>query len=298
MSGWTSANIPDQTGRTFVVTGANSGLGAESAKALVAAGANVILACRNTAKADAVASKLGPKATVAQLDLADLSSVRAFASSFTGADVLINNAGLMAVPLRRTADGFEMQIGTNHLGHFALTALLLPKITDRVVTVSSGVHQIGNIQLDDLNWEKRRYRRWQAYGDSKMANLMFGLELAKRLAEAGSSKQSFIAHPGYAATELQGRSENFMDAAAKLMNRLPIAQPAADGALPQLYAATMSGLPSGTYYGPTKLFGLHGAPGRNKYKKAADDADFRAALWAESEKLTGEKFDVSAGSAG
>lgn len=294
MNGWTSANIPNQTGRTFVVTGANSGLGAETAKALVAAGADVILACRNTTKADAVASKLGPNATVAQLDLADLSSVRAFASSFTGADVLINNAGLMAVPLRRTADGFEMQIGTNHLGHFALTALLLPKITDRVVTVSSGVHQIGNIQLDDLNWEKRRYRRWQAYGDSKMANLMFGLELAKRLKEAGSSKQSFIAHPGYAATELQGRSENFTDVMAKLGNKLPIAQSAADGALPQEYAATMSGLPSGTYYGPTKFFGMHGSPGRNKYKKAADDESFRAALWAESEKLTGEKFDVSA----
>ncbi|MBD0864057.1 SDR family NAD(P)-dependent oxidoreductase [Gordonia sp. zg691] len=293
MSGWTTADIPDQTGRTFVVTGANSGLGAETAKALVGAGADVVLACRNTAKADAVASKLGPKATVAQLDLADLESVRTFAAGLTGADVLVNNAGLMAVPLRRTTDGFEMQIGTNHLGHFALTALLLPKISDRVVTVSSGVHQIGRIQLDDLNWQQRRYRRWQAYGDSKMANLMFGKELAARLTETGSSKKSLIAHPGYAATELQGRSENFTDFVAKLGNKLPIAQSAAGGALPQIYAATMPDVESGTYFGPTEFFGLRGAPGRNSYRKSADDTAFRAALWAESERLTAEKFDVT-----
>ncbi|MFT4397377.1 oxidoreductase [Gordonia lacunae] len=294
MSGWTSSDVPDQTGRTFVVTGANSGLGYQTAKVLVRAGADVVLACRNTAKADAVASELGPKATVAKLDLADLESVRSFAAGVTGADVLINNAGLMAVPFRRTTDGFEMQIGTNHLGHFALTALLLPKITERVVTVSSTMHQIGNIQLDDLNWEQRRYRRWRAYGDSKMANLMFGKELAARLAAAGSSKKSLIAHPGYASTELQGRSENFSDFFAKLGNKLPIAQPAADGALPQLYAATVPDVESGTFYGPTEMFGMRGAPGRSGYKKAADDAGFRAALWEESERLTGEKFDVGA----
>lgn len=294
MSGWTSADIPDQTGRTFVVTGANSGLGAEAATALVGAGAEVILACRNTVKADAVAQRLGPKATVAKLDLADLASVRSFAESVTGADILINNAGLMAVPLQRTADGFEMQIGTNHLGHFALTALLLPKISDRVVTVSSGLHQLGNLQLDDLNWEKRRYNRWRAYGDSKLANLMFGLELAHRLRDAGSSKQSFVAHPGYAATELQGRTETVMDFLMKLTNKTPMVQSAAAGAWPELYAATMPGLESGTYYGPTQFFGLHGAPGRNRYKKIADDASVRARLWEESEKLTGVTFDVTA----
>ena len=220
--------------------------------------------------------------------------MRAFAAGVTGADVLINNAGLMAVPFRRTTDGFEMQIGTNHLGHFALTALLLPKITERVVTVSSTMHQIGDIQLDDLNWEQRRYRRWRAYGDSKMANLMFGKELAARLAAAGSSKKSLIAHPGYASTELQGRSENFSDFFAKLGNKLPIAQPAADGALPQLYAATLPDAKSGTFYGPTQFFGMRGAPGRSGYKKAADDVEFRTALWEESERLTGEKFDVGA----
>ncbi|WP_431839745.1 oxidoreductase [Gordonia hongkongensis] len=294
MSGWTTADVTDQTGRTFVVTGANSGLGYQTAKVLVRAGAEVVLACRNTAKADAVASELGPKATVAKLDLADLESVRAFAAGVTGADVLINNAGLMAVPFRRTTDGFEMQIGTNHLGHFALTALLLPKITERVVTVSSTMHQIGDIQLDDLNWEQRRYRRWRAYGDSKMANLMFGKELAARLAAAGSSKKSLIAHPGYASTELQGRSENFSDFFAKLGNKLPIAQPAAEGALPQLYAATLPDARSGTFYGPTQFFGMRGAPGRSDYKKAADDVEFRTALWEESERLTGEKFDVGA----
>ncbi|WP_238421106.1 oxidoreductase [Gordonia sp. 'Campus'] len=294
MSGWTAADIPDQTGRTFVVTGANSGLGYQTAKALVKAGADVVLACRNTAKADAVASELGSQATVAKLDLADLDSVRTFAAGLTGADVLVNNAGLMAVPFRRTTDGFEMQMGTNHLGHFALTALLLPKITERVVTVSSTVHQIGRIDLDDLNWEKRRYRRWRAYGDSKMANLMFGKELAARLDAAGSSKKSLIAHPGYAATELQGRTENFSDLFAKLGNKLPIAQPAADGALPQLYAATMPDVESGTFFGPTQLFGMRGAPGRSTYRKAADDVRFRGALWDESERLTGEKFDVAA----
>ncbi|MCK5757269.1 MAG: SDR family NAD(P)-dependent oxidoreductase, partial [Mycobacterium sp.] len=165
MSKWTTADIPDQTGRRFVVTGANSGLGAETAKALAKAGATVTLACRNVNKAQPVAAEIGPNATVAQLDLADLASVRTFADSCDGADVLINNAGVMAIPMRRTADGFEMQMGTNHLGHFALTALLLPKIADRVVTLSSSMHQIGRIDLDDLNWEARRYRRWRAYGD-------------------------------------------------------------------------------------------------------------------------------------
>lgn len=150
MSGWSTKDIPDQSGRTFVVTGANSGLGAETARALIDAGARVILACRNTVKADAVARELGERAEVAALDLADLASVRSFADGLPGVDVLINNAGVMAVPLGRTADGFEMQMGTNHLGHFALTALVLPKVADRVVTLSSGMHQLGRIDLDDL----------------------------------------------------------------------------------------------------------------------------------------------------
>ncbi|WP_279102088.1 oxidoreductase [Gordonia bronchialis] len=292
MQDWSSSDIPDQTGRTVVVTGANSGLGAQTAKALIGAGAEVILACRNTTKADAVAADLGERATVAKLDLADLASVRAFADGFAGADVLINNAGLMAVPLRRTADGFEMQIGTNHLGHFALTGLLLPKITDRVVTLSSGMHAIGRIDLDDLNWEKRRYRRWRAYGDSKMANLMFGKELADRLTAAGSGVRSLIAHPGYAATELQGRTETLGDGLMKLGNKLPISQSAADGALPTLFAATVPDVVTGTFFGPKKLFGMQGPPAHSRYTKQADDEAFRDRLWSLSEELTGVSFGL------
>ncbi|GAB88695.1 oxidoreductase [Gordonia rhizosphera] len=290
--GWSVSDIPDQTGRTVVVTGANSGLGAETAKALAGAGAQVILACRNTEKADRVATEIGAAATVAHLDLAHLDSVRAFADEFTGADVLINNAGVMAIPLRRTAQGFEMQIGTNHLGHFALTALVLPKITERVVTLSSMMHQIGRIDLGDLNWEKRRYSRWRAYGDSKMANLMFGKELAARLSAAGSSKVSLIAHPGYAATGLQGHSESFEDVFMNLVNKTPIPQSAAGGALPTLYAATSPDITTGTFYGPTEFFGSRGAPGRSGYSKRADDLALREGLWTVSEKLTGITFDI------
>jgi NAD(P)-dependent dehydrogenase (short-subunit alcohol dehydrogenase family) len=295
MSGWSTSDIPDQSGRTVVVTGANSGLGAETAKALAAAGAQVILACRNTQKADVVAREIGSAATVAQLDLADLDSVRTFADGLTGADVLINNAGVMAIPHKRTAQGFEMQIGTNHLGHFALTALVLDKITDRVVTLSSSMHQIGRIDLGDLNWETRKYRRWRAYGDSKMANLMFGKELADRLAAAGSTTTSVIAHPGYAATELQGRSETVEDVFMNLANKV-VAQSAAAGALPTLYAATSPDAANGTFYGPTQMFGSRGAPGVSGYNKRADNTAIRDGLWAVSEKLTDTTFAVGPGS--
>lgn len=293
--GWSAANIPDQTGRTVIITGANSGLGEQTALALAGAGAQIIMACRNVAKAEAVARTIGSAATVAPLDLADLDSVRTFAEGVDHADILINNAGVMAPPLRRTRQGFEMQMGTNHLGHFALTAQLLPKISERVVTVSSGMHQIGRINLDDLNWEKRKYQRWLAYGDSKMANLMFGKELAARLSASGRSdtpKASMIAHPGYAATDLQGHTESFMDALMTFANKTPLVQSAADGALPSLYAATSPSAISGGFYGPTALFGLRGAPGSADYRKKADDAAFRARLWEASEELTGVSFSV------
>ncbi|MFI8975865.1 oxidoreductase [Nocardia asteroides] len=285
MSKWTTANLPDQTGRTIVVTGANSGLGAATTRALAAAGAQVILACRDTGKAERVAASLPGATEVRELDLANLNSVRAFADSLDRVDVLINNAGVMALPLRRTADGFEMQFGTNHLGHFALTNLLLDRITDRVVTVSSGAHRVGRIDLDDPNWERRRYDRWLAYGQSKLANLMFAYELQRRLAGEGSAVVSVAAHPGYAATELMSHTESVQDAIMWLGNRT-LAQSAAQGALPTLFAATADIVP-GAFYGPDGLLGLRGYPARGGSNAASKDRAVAAELWELSEKLCG-----------
>ncbi|UFS95185.1 oxidoreductase [Nocardia huaxiensis] len=284
MSGWDIADIPDQSGRTFIVTGANSGLGAVTARALAGAGAQVIMACRNELKGHAVANEIGAGAQVRRLDLADLSSVREFADGIDSADVLINNAGVMAVPLERTADGFEMQVGTNHLGHFALTGLLLDKIRDRVVTLSSGAHAMGRIDLEDLNWERRSYQRWAAYGQSKLANLMFAYELQRRLTAAGSAKLSVAAHPGYAATELQSHTESIQDRFMAIGNRL-FAQSAEMGALPTLFAATTEVEP-GAYYGPTGFRGLRGYPGRSGSTAASRDEMTARRLWELSEQLT------------
>ncbi|MEU1522929.1 oxidoreductase [Nocardia rhamnosiphila] len=292
MSGWGVGDIPDQQGRTVIITGANSGLGAVAARALAGAGAQVILACRNVGKGQAVADEIGERAEVRKLDLADLSSVREFAAEVESADVLINNAGVMAVPLRRTADGFEMQIGTNHLGHFALTGLLLGKIGERVVTLSSGAHAAGAIDLEDLNWERRPYKRWSAYGQSKLANLLFAFELQRRLAAAGSAKLSVAAHPGYAATELQSHTETVLDSVMNIGNKV-FAQSAEMGALPELFAATAPVEP-GAYYGPTGLGGMRGHPGRSGSSKRAKDQLTARSLWELSERLTDVKFDFSA----
>jgi len=287
---WTTADIGDQSGRTFLITGANGGLGEQTALALGAAGANVILACRNVASAEPVAARIGSNATVSELDLADLASVRACAERTGPIDVLINNAGVMAIPLKRTVDGFEMQMGTNHFGHFALTGLLLPKISDRVVTVSSAMHQMGKINLEDPNYRQRNYSRWPAYGQSKLANLLFSYELARRLAAAGSPVKSLAAHPGYAATGLQSHTESVWDRLMVLGNL--IAQPAADGALPTLYAATSDQARSGGFYGPTKLGGSRGAPGPAKSNKRSRDELTAAGLWELSESLTGVRYSV------
>ncbi|MGW5385860.1 oxidoreductase [Nocardia sp. NPDC003963] len=292
MSGWGVGDIPDQQGRTFIITGANSGLGAVAARALAGAGAQVILACRNTSKGQAVADEIGERAQVRRLDLADLSSVREFAAGVDRADVLINNAGVMAVPLRRTADGFEMQIGTNHLGHFALTGLLLGKIGERIVTLSSGAHAAGAIDLDDLNWERRPYKRWSAYGQSKLANLLFAFELQRRLTAAGSAKLSVAAHPGYAATDLQSHTETVLDSVMSIGNKV-FAQSAEMGALPELFAATATVEP-GAYYGPTGLGGMRGHPGRSGCSKRAKDQLTARSLWELSERSTDVKFDFSA----
>ncbi|QBS42786.1 oxidoreductase [Nocardia sp. CS682] len=291
MSRWDTSSMPDQTGRRFIVTGANSGLGAATVRALAGAGAQVVLACRNVAKGEQVAAPFGDRAVVRKLDLADLASVREFAAAAEPADVLINNAGVMALPQLRTADGFEMQVGTNHLGHFALTGLLLDKISERIVTVASGAHTIGKIDLDDLNWERRKYQRWAAYGQAKLANLMFAYELQRKLTAAGSSKISVAAHPGYASTELQSHTESILDAVMWLGN-LVLAQSAEMGALPTLYAASAEVEPGG-YYGPTGLRGLRGYPGVSGSSKASRDTDVARGLWELSEKLTGVAYDFA-----
>jgi NAD(P)-dependent dehydrogenase (short-subunit alcohol dehydrogenase family) len=285
-SEWTAADIPDQTGRTIVVTGANSGLGEVTARQLAGRGATVVLACRDTAKGDAAAAAMSGDVTVRPLDLADLASVRGFAEATGDIDVLVNNAGVMAVPSKRTADGFEMQLGTNFLGHFALTGLLLPKIADRVVTLSSPAHRIGRIDLDDLNWERRRYRRWGAYGQSKLADLIFAYELHRRLTAAGSPVRSVAAHPGYASTGLQSHTESFQDKGMALGNRL-LAQSAEMGALPSLYAATAPDVAGGDYYGPDRLGEMRGHPQRVRSSKASRDEVLALSLWNRAVELTG-----------
>jgi NAD(P)-dependent dehydrogenase (short-subunit alcohol dehydrogenase family) len=289
MAKWTAAQIPDQSGRTIVVTGANSGLGASVARELAAHGAQVIMACRNTAKADQVAATMSGATEVRPLDLSDLASVRAFAAGVDRIDVLVNNAGVMAVPQARTADGFELQIGTNHLGHFALTGLLLPKITDRVVTLSSAAHRMGKIGLDDLNWNRRRYRRWAAYGQSKLANLMFAFELQRRLSAAGSPVRSLAAHPGYASTDLQSHTESFQDAVMAFGNRV-LAQSADMGALPTLYAATMPDAGGGEFFGPDGIGQQRGYPKRVGSSAAARNENVAKKLWSLSETLTAVAF--------
>ena len=290
---WTAADLPRMDGRTVVVTGANSGIGLAAAHELARVGARVVLAVRDPERGERAAGAVPGDREVRQLDLADLASVRAFAEAWSGPlDVLVNNAGVMAVPQGRTADGFELQLGTNHLGHFALTGLLLPSITDRVVTVSSGAHRMGRIDLDDLNWERRRYRRWPAYGQSKLANLLFTMELDRRLTEAGSSVRALAAHPGWAATNLQGRSGNrVLDAAMRVANRL-FAQSDAMGALPTLYAAAED-LPGGSYVGPDGRAEQRGHPTVVGRSAAAHDADVARRLWERSEELTGVHFPLT-----
>jgi len=287
MSGFTTAEIQDLTGQTVIVTGASSGIGVETASALAAHGARVILAVRDKDKGQRVADRLPGATEVRLLDLASLDSVRAFAGAWDGpVDILINNAGVMIPPLSRTADGFELQFGTNHLGHFALTLLLLPSITTRVVTVSSSAHLAGRIDFDDLNWERKKYSRWRSYGQSKLANLLFTAELQRRLSEAGSPVRALAAHPGYAATNLQSQSGSRLLEALMSVGNRTIAQDAAGGALPTLMAATAP-LPGNTFVGPTKLGGARGAPAPCSRSKAASDPQVAARLWTVSEQLTG-----------
>ena len=289
---WTAADLPDRSGRTAVVTGANSGIGRVAARELARAGARVVLAVRDVAKGEAAASEMAGTVEVRRLDLADLASVRAFADGWEGAlDLLINNAGLMAVPEGRTKDGFETQIGTNHLGHFALTGLLLGHVGDRVVTIASGAHRMGRIDIEDLNWERRSYKRWPAYGQSKLANLLFTFELQRRLAEAGSPVRAVAAHPGYASTELQSRTGNALqNGAMAILNRV-IAQSGEQGAWPTLYAATQD-IPGGSYVGPDGRGEMRGHPTLVSPSSAATDERTARELWALSERLTGVAYEA------
>jgi NAD(P)-dependent dehydrogenase (short-subunit alcohol dehydrogenase family) len=289
-SRWTTSDIPSQAGRTVVVTGANSGLGLVTARELARAGASVVLAVRDEDRGKQAAATIDGDVTVRRLDLADLESVHGFAASWTGdLDVLVNNAGIMMVPAGITPDGFELQFGTNHLGHFALTNLLLPHVTDRVVTLSSSLHRSGVIELEDLNWQRRPYSANGAYAQSKLANLLFTLELQRRLTEAGSRVRALAAHPGWAATNLQGRSgSRLADSGMKLGNLL-FAQSDEQGALPTLAAATRD-LPGGSYLGPDGFQEMRGFPTLVGRTAAAGDPELARRLWEESARLTGIDF--------
>jgi NAD(P)-dependent dehydrogenase (short-subunit alcohol dehydrogenase family) len=285
---WRLADMPDQSGRVFVVTGANSGIGLEAAKALARKGARVVMACRNLVKAEAVRPEVGDGTEVRELDLGSLESARAFAAAWDGPiDVLVNNAGIMAVPFGRTVDGFESQFGTNFLGPFALTGLLLPRVTDRVVTLSSGVHRMGRIDLADPNFERRRYQRWVAYGQSKLADLMFAYELQRRLLLAGSPVRSIAAHPGYAATNLQQTLGTAAITWQGWMQRIGMVQDAAGGALPTLYAATAPDLAGGSFVGPSGPMEQTGPPRIVGSSAASRDLDTQYALWEMAVRLTG-----------
>jgi len=290
---WTADKMPDMSGRVVVVTGASSGIGAITAGELAQAGARVVLAVRDVAKGKGAAAKMTGETDVRQLDLTSLASVREFAAGWTGnLDILINNAGIMMVRQGRTADGFELQIGTNHLGHFALTNLLLPHITDRVVTVSSDLHKIGRIKVGDLNWEHRKYRPLGAYNQSKLANLLFTAELQRRLADSGSAVRAVAAHPGVAETNLISHVGGLRGTVNKLLLR-PITQDGQHGALPTLYAATQD-IPGGSYVGPNGLIHTKGYPEVAKPSRSSRDADLARSLWVTSARLTQTDFPAPA----
>jgi NAD(P)-dependent dehydrogenase (short-subunit alcohol dehydrogenase family) len=283
------------TGRTAIVTGANSGIGRAAAAAMAAAGARVVLAVRSPEKGEQAAAAMSGQTEVRPLDLASLSSVRGFAADWDGGeiDLLINNAGVMVPPLSRTAEGFELQFGTNHLGHFALTNLLLEQIGGRVVTVSSTGHRIGRIDFDDLNWERRHYRAWAAYGQSKLANLLFTAELQRRLAEAGSPVLATAAHPGYAATNLQFHSGKKLQDWVSHFGNAVIGQSEEGGALPTLYAATAE-VPGNSFAGPGGFMEQRGPAKLVGRSASAKDMDVARRLWDVSDELTGVSFPLGA----
>lgn len=285
--------VPDQTGRTVVITGANSGLGFEAARRIAAAGAHVVLAVRNVEKGRDAAARIEGSAEVRHLDTASLASVREFAAGLDTVDVLVNNAGVMAVDEHRTEDGFELQFGTNFLGPFALTALLLPKLTDRVVIQASLAHVGAPLPLDDLNWRRRRYSRLGAYGQTKLADLLFAYGLAGRLAAAGSPLRSIASHPGVARTNLdRDTQKSGLAAAANAVLIKGLGQSVEAGALPMLLAATALDLPSGSYVGPGGPGELRGAPILVSSTRRSRNRDLQRLLIAEAERLTGVQLVI------
>lgn len=284
MTRWTAAELPDMTGRTVIVTGGARGLGQVTARELARVGARVVLAVRDPGKAAPVAAAMPGRVEVRRLNVSDLGSVHRFSAEWTGGiDVLINNAGIMNVPWAQTAEGFESQMATNYLGPFALTNLLLPHVTDRVVTVSSQLHRLGRVRLQDLSGDRRRYRSIQAYHDSKLATVLFSTELQRRLGEAHSPVRSLLAHPGIASTGLATHSG--IGRATKAL--LVLFNDIERGALPLLFAATQD-LPGNAYIGPHGLAGLRGRhPAVGKAAAAGLDAATARRLWDATAQLTG-----------
>lgn len=294
---WTADRIGDQARRRVVVTGATSGIGKEAARVLAGKNAAVVIAARNMQKAQATVDEIRagyPKADVScrELDLSSLKSISAFAASyadeFDRLDVLINNAGVMIPPYSKTEDGFEIQLGTNHLGHFALTGHLLPLLKktpgSRVVVVSSMAHRSGKLDFSDLNWETRPYKTGKAYGDSKIANLHFGYALAAKLKDSGGTPMVVAAHPGWSSTELM-RHSNIVTLMSKIF-----AQPGDMGALPTLRAGFDDAAAAGDYYGPANLFGMRGHPVKVTSNARSHDTQIAAQLWRQSEELTGVTY--------
>ena len=284
-------DVPRQDGRRFVVTGASGGIGLETAKVLAHRGACVVLAVRNLDRGRAAAEQMSGDVELGLLDLADLASVRAFAEGVGSVDVLINNAGVLALPFGTSPDGIELHLATNHLGHFALTNLLLPRLTDRVVVVGSPSHRHGHLDLDDLTWTRRRYRPYAAYADSKLANLLFMAELQRRLTAAGSTLRVTGAHPGSTATGITGSTGSRLKTAVGDFGHRMVGMKAWQGALPTLYAATMD-VPGNTYVGPHSFHELRGwVTGVGRSQRALDP-DLAKALWTESERLSGVTFPL------
>lgn len=295
---WSAEALGDQTGRTAIITGSNSGIGFETARVLAGKGATVVMACRNLEKANPKANEIRaahPSADVEvmQLDLSNLDSVQRFADAFRSKhsrlDLLINNAGIMVPPYGKTTQGFETQFGVNHLGHFALTGSLLDRLTNtpgaRIVTVSSVAHLMGKIDFANLNWEKG-YKAQAAYGQSKLANLLFTYELQRRLAAAGKDTLAVAAHPGWTDTNLQAHAK-----AVKFMNRF-FAQNALMGALPTLYAATEPSVHGAEYFGPSGFMEMNGPPKKVKSNRRSHDRNVAERLWNVSEELTGVHFQI------